>query len=98
MFKITITIMIFLFLSIKSVYSMDLNVKSIDKKYAEAVLIDMETGDEWVVFEGDNIQGWKVNQINPNSVVIKKEAEGEKPYGIVRRLTLPNKISVMPLK
>ena len=98
MSRIILIVIMSIFISIQNAYALNLNIKSISEDHEDAILMDKDTGDEWFVMEGDEIEGWVVTKINKDSVLIKKEAEGEITYDIVRKLTLPNKISIMPVQ
>lgn len=78
---------------VQNAFAFNLNIESINKESGEATLIDRDTENEWVVTEGDEIEGWIIMEINDNNVLIKKEAQGNMPYGISKRLTLPKSIT-----
>lgn len=93
MYKIILTIIIALLLCAQSASALNLNLKSIDEDRQEATLLDRDTENEWVVTEGDEIEGWVIMEINENNVLIKKKAQGKMKYGISKRLTLPKDVS-----
>ncbi len=47
-----------------------------NKNVEEAVLHDTATGDDWVVTEGDEIDGYQIVKITPSYVTIAKPGEG----------------------
>jgi hypothetical protein len=97
MYKVIIVTIIICLFSIQSGYALELSLKSIDIESQEAVLIDKDTGEEWIVIKGDNIEGWIVDEITENSVVIIKLDEGSSE-GIARTLTLPKIKSITPVR
>jgi len=98
MYRIILITIMSILISTQSAYALNLNIKSISEDHEEAILMDRDTSYEWVVTEGDDVGGWIVTKINKDNVLIKKEAEGEITYDIVRKLTLPKKINVTPVQ
>ena len=92
MYKTIFISILSLFLFAQSVYALNLNIKFINENLQEAVLIDSDTGNEWIVMVGDEVEGWIIKQIKKSSVVIKKEVVEGKPYRVVKILILPNRI------
>ena len=96
MMRIIFLVLIVSFLSTQDTHALDLAIKAIDIKAKEAVLIDLDTDSEWVVQEGDEIEGTKVIKITENSVQILKKTEGDMRYNIIQTLTLPTSVTIKP--
>ena len=78
-------------------YAQNFNVREISEDGIVAVLLDMDTGMEWAVVEGDEIEGWTVIKIDDLGVTIKKEPEGDMPYAIVHTLSKISKHGFAPV-
>jgi len=96
MHRLILIVFLAIFLFAHSAYAQSLHLKSISEDLQEVVLIERDTGAEWVAREGDVVEGWSIVAIKKNRVVIRKAIEGEKHQAIVRTLTLPKKLGVMP--
>ena len=97
MHRFILSVVLAIFLFAHSAQAQSFNLKSISEDLREAVLVDKDTGAEWAVGEGDEVEGWSIVKIKKNCVVIRKEIEGEEHQAIVRTLTLPKKLGVMPV-
>lgn len=94
MYRIIIILIIAILFLVQGTYGLDLAIKTIDIEVQEAVLIDLDTDSEWIVLEGDEIEGLKVIKITENSVQIMKKAEGDMRYNVIQTLTLPKSITM----
>jgi len=75
MYKIILAIILSVFLSTQYAYAQSLYLKTISEDLQEAVLVERDTGVEWVVGEGDVVEGWSIMKIKKNCVLIRKEIE-----------------------
>ena len=81
----------------QNLFAEDLRILSINEDN-QALIRDADTGDEWLVIEGDNISGWTIISIENNKIVLRKESDEENSETIVKTIGLPNAVLLPPGK
>jgi hypothetical protein len=86
MIRICLFSLLILLLIFGSAHADGFIVREICQDNSGAVILDPETGTEWDVKVGDEIQGWKIIEIDGTGVSVLKEPRGDMPYAIVNKL------------
>jgi len=72
-FSLLIILVILIFSSLA--FGQNFKVVHVEENLKQAVLSDRDTGNEWSVQTGDEIDGWKVVKITPDYVAIAKQGQ-----------------------
>ena len=56
-------------------FGQNFKVVYVEENLKQAVLYDRDTGNEWMVQTGDEIEGWKVVKINLDYVALAKQGQ-----------------------
>lgn len=75
--KAIIPIILLILIVAHPVYSQNFKVKMVSEDVEEVVLQDSDTGEEWVAYLGDVVEGWKIVKIRNDQVTIVKQGEGQ---------------------
>ena len=95
--SIIAAILLALFICAQNAYSENLKVLEINEEQ-QVLIRDDDTGEEWLAPEGYEVKGWIITSVKENRVVIRKDADGNLQKAIVKTLTMPKKLKVIPKK
>jgi hypothetical protein len=77
MFKYLFAILLTTFIVPLPAYCQNFEVLEVDEYNEQAVLVDTDTGEEWVAEIGDEIAGWQVVRITAQYVTMSKPQEDQ---------------------
>jgi hypothetical protein len=98
MYKVII-LMILLTLAVSlPAYGQNFQVRAVEEDPQQVVLRDKDTGKEWVVRAGDEIEGWAIIEVKKNRVVMRKKVPGDISHkAIVCTIPIPQCYTVVPV-
>ncbi|GLI34907.1 hypothetical protein [Desulforhabdus amnigena] len=70
MYKLMALITLLMLTLSSPAYCRKFKVRSVEHPSRKAVLVDNDTGEEWLVGEGDSMEGWIVRKIGPTHIIL----------------------------
>jgi len=77
-------------------YSQNFKVLAVDEGFQEVLLHDRDTGNQWLVRVGDEIEGWTIVEVTKNRVVMRKEGAGNISHKAIT-MPIPQYHSIVPV-
>jgi hypothetical protein len=96
MYRVIIVMILVTFTISLPAYSQNFKVLAVEEGSQEVVVRDRDTGKQWVVRVGDEIEGWIIVKVTKNQVVMRKEAEGNISHKAIT-MPIPQHHSVVPV-